>query len=1098
MSTSSESSSSDSEHSNCLKIVTKMAVRYQKKYRRLKAKHKSYRAKMRGSLHFDARPARPVQSDSLATVSESFMVEDGLPSPNGLADSSSEIKPISLDKRAPPRQSHFSDLLNQIKIFSKFPEPLVPPQPRISESNYDADGDLSSMLFKKNNPGSRKLSNFAGLFGNSSYIEVVDKIAQTDPTRPVTHCRRCHYWEIDYQETSLEELPFEKECAKLSKENRELCIQLANLREAVSIYLQPVRERLRQSSESNTISSSVSNTLIPPIENFQPSPTSSFSSTQLGYANEDMPYRQPPNTPSSTPYSYSLERMQVLEVAVIPGYSYEPFVRPKPKKENKQTQYEFKPPALSVTSQAQSNKPQLSETKGRMKDRSNSNPNKMKEEKLQRSNSEGINFVEWSIHKRTHPLPGPDSIYAGIANIPKRSLRSGKKISQTTGEVQFLHIGKLVSPKRAYSPEADSDNISMSQEPPLLDLNGIKFDGCRCQKPHTNDKQKLVMNAIPIKPNPGPGGKKKRGRPRKYLRPENMQSTTLESKIGSLICMTCGKLVTSLPNPDNQGSKTLGSQPLSETQEVSEGQQDDASSNKSNADESDDGSKCPQCLRSYHTTYRVVEDQEQEQDPQPESSKEARSVQLRTTSGGTSSPSKYQQGMLGDKPISEIEDMTFGGTPGSQIECPVFLEESQKEKEEARAPVHQNVDESPQGKQTNQGKNSDSNSNERVPKADHSECRKLACPLATLKDSYPDIRVLNGKLSLPIGEYEGEIINGAAWGVGNLTTATGDLYSGDFVFGLPHGLGRMNKADGLQLDGQFSKGTLHGWVRIKYPGSNSFKQSPSPETTQNPNMMEERIPSESDPESSEILLARKPHQNGTGIDLNASAEVIRKHRSGEVHLLTNPNVNLKAIPTLHSELEFQGDSDSDFYIGRNRRRNRKNQKKKHSKKQKKPQIQAIAVESLDGAPTDGLESPTQNPIEMTDSKQPPVPMITPASEEFEGIIVSEINMGKGQLRFQNGDEYSGDFWGDHMHGFGKMRYANGDFYYGEFQEAMREGDGIFYRKSDDSIFVGNFHKGHFHGMIVQYRPASHIAFKDGDKMFSVLPLTESMDPLLQD
>ena len=258
------------------------------------------------------------------------------------------------------------------------------------------------------------------------------------------------------------------------------------------------------------------------------------------------------------------------------------------------------------------------------------------------------------------------------------------------------------------------------------------------------------------------------------------------------------------------------------------------------------------------------------------------------------------------------------------------------------------------------------------------------------------------------------------------------------------------------------------------------------------------MPSESDPESSEILLARKPHQNGTGVDLNASAEVIRKHRSGEVHLLTNQNINLKATPNLQSDPEFQGDSDSDFNIGRNRRRNRKSQKKKHSKKSKKPQIQAIAVESLEGAPTDGLQSPTQNPTEMTDSKQPPVPMTTPASEEFEGIIVSEINMGKGLLRFQNGDEYSGDFWGDHMHGFGKMKYANGDFYYGEFQEAMREGDGIFYRKSDDSIFVGNFHKGHFHGMIVQYRPASHIAFKDGDKMFSVLPLTEAIDPLLQD
>lgn len=49
--------------------------------------------------------------------------------------------------------------------------------------------------------------------------------------------------------------------------------------------------------------------------------------------------------------------------------------------------------------------------------------------------------------------------------------------------------------------------------------------------------------------------------------------------------------------------------------------------------------------------------------------------------------------------------------------------------------------------------------------------------------------------------------------------------------------------------------------------------------------------------------------------------------------------------------------------------------------------------------------------------------------------------GKGEMQWDNGDRYEGNFTKGKKEGIGIMNYANGDQYKGEFRENLMDGEG---------------------------------------------------------
>ena len=65
------------------------------------------------------------------------------------------------------------------------------------------------------------------------------------------------------------------------------------------------------------------------------------------------------------------------------------------------------------------------------------------------------------------------------------------------------------------------------------------------------------------------------------------------------------------------------------------------------------------------------------------------------------------------------------------------------------------------------------------------------------------------------------------------------------------------------------------------------------------------------------------------------------------------------------------------------------------------------------------------------------------NHEFDGYIHFGLYQGKCQIKYSNGDRYSGDMIKGRISGKGEIRYANGDKYSGNFLNNERTGEGAY-------------------------------------------------------
>jgi hypothetical protein len=77
----------------------------------------------------------------------------------------------------------------------------------------------------------------------------------------------------------------------------------------------------------------------------------------------------------------------------------------------------------------------------------------------------------------------------------------------------------------------------------------------------------------------------------------------------------------------------------------------------------------------------------------------------------------------------------------------------------------------------------------------------------------------------------------------------------------------------------------------------------------------------------------------------------------------------------------------------------------------------------------------------------------PQGRYYKGEINEEFEMhGQGELRFNNGTRFRGQFLNDQP-SLGEMFYLNGDYYEGEFKNNARHGKGT-YRDSQGGVVKG--------------------------------------------
>ncbi|MDP1609113.1 MAG: hypothetical protein Q8L98_07360 [Chlamydiales bacterium] len=71
--------------------------------------------------------------------------------------------------------------------------------------------------------------------------------------------------------------------------------------------------------------------------------------------------------------------------------------------------------------------------------------------------------------------------------------------------------------------------------------------------------------------------------------------------------------------------------------------------------------------------------------------------------------------------------------------------------------------------------------------------------------------------------YRGQIRNGKAWGVGELSCANGDFFEGQFVVGQLHGFGRVSYAKGFSYEGELILGKPHGFGVLIDPNGDQYE-----------------------------------------------------------------------------------------------------------------------------------------------------------------------------------------------------------------------------------------------------------------------------------
>ncbi len=77
---------------------------------------------------------------------------------------------------------------------------------------------------------------------------------------------------------------------------------------------------------------------------------------------------------------------------------------------------------------------------------------------------------------------------------------------------------------------------------------------------------------------------------------------------------------------------------------------------------------------------------------------------------------------------------------------------------------------------------------------------------------------------------------------------------------------------------------------------------------------------------------------------------------------------------------------------------------------------------------------------------------------YNGEFVYGVPSGKGLMKFQGGSEYLGDFKNGKMEGQGTILLASGDSYLGDWKDGEADGNGT-YKKNDGSSFKGTFKNG---------------------------------------
>ena len=82
---------------------------------------------------------------------------------------------------------------------------------------------------------------------------------------------------------------------------------------------------------------------------------------------------------------------------------------------------------------------------------------------------------------------------------------------------------------------------------------------------------------------------------------------------------------------------------------------------------------------------------------------------------------------------------------------------------------------------------------------------------------------------------------------------------------------------------------------------------------------------------------------------------------------------------------------------------------------------------------------------------------------IEGTFNNDFNKGRGQIIYNNGDIYFGEFDEFKKIGEGDLIYNNGDKYKGSFKNDKLEGEGILIKKEEKKIIKGHFENNLLNG-----------------------------------
>lgn len=88
--------------------------------------------------------------------------------------------------------------------------------------------------------------------------------------------------------------------------------------------------------------------------------------------------------------------------------------------------------------------------------------------------------------------------------------------------------------------------------------------------------------------------------------------------------------------------------------------------------------------------------------------------------------------------------------------------------------------------------------------------------------------------------------------------------------------------------------------------------------------------------------------------------------------------------------------------------------------------------------------------------------IASATQAQTGCIRGNCTDGNGSYRFDNGDNYAGEWKGGNRTGYGRYDWSDGSYYVGYFKDNLLDGEGGYYA-TDGTKMVGYFIKNEYQG-----------------------------------